>query len=339
MAYDQVYLEPNEQLYQTYLEETRKEINSEISTLIQKIANLKLNEKIVYVLQTQGKMLRPTLVLLSAQSVGANKEPLKKLALAIELLHEATLVHDDLLDDDNFRRNTVAVHAKWGIKDAVLVGDALASLSLNLAANYGTETSKVVSEACLLLCDGEYIDASTANAELTERDYFEKITKKSASLFRAATLCGAIAGKGSSVEKNALAEFGQNLGIAYQIRDDLSDITPLKEGTTPNVNDFQTLPFIHLNNAPDRKEKIFLQSSVLEKAENSSEQLTTPKKLYERLEDAGSLSYCNDKINDYLNRAVSVLEPLKSSVYKSYLIKMAESLRNPLLREHRKTNA
>ena len=228
MAYDLARLEWNELEYQTYLEGTRKEMDTEISSLFRKVANLRLNEKIVYVLQTQGKLLRPTLVLLSGQSVGADKEPLKKLALAIELLHEATLVHDDILDDDSFRRNAIAVHAKWGVKDAILVGDALASLSLNLAAEYGKEISKVVSQACLLLCDGECIDALMASAELSEGDYFEKIMKKSASLFRAATLCGAIAGGGSSLENDSLAEFGENFGIAYQIRDDLSDIISLK---------------------------------------------------------------------------------------------------------------
>ena len=197
MAYDCAHLELNELAYQTYLEETRKEMDTEIWSLIQKVANLKINEKIVYVLQTRGKMLRPILVLLSGQSVGSDKEPLKKLALAIELLHAATLVHDDILDNDIFRRNAVAVHAKWGVKDAILVGDALASLSVNLAADYGRDISKVVSQTCLLLCDGECIDALMAGAELSEQDYFEKIRKKSASLFRAATLCGAIAGGGS----------------------------------------------------------------------------------------------------------------------------------------------
>ena len=116
MAYNRVRLECDEAAYQTYLDGTRKELDSEISSLFQKVANLRLNEKIVYVLQTRGKMLRPALVLLSGQSVGSEKEPLKKLALAIELLHEATLVHDDILDNDIFRRNAVAVHAKWGVK-------------------------------------------------------------------------------------------------------------------------------------------------------------------------------------------------------------------------------
>ena len=93
-------------------------------------------------------------------------------------------------------------------------------------------------------------------------DYFEKITKKSASLFKAATLCGAIAGGGSPLENDSLAEFGENFGIAFQIRDDLSDIISLKEGATPNLNDLQTLPLIHMNNGKcfgKNLFKVFLQ--------------------------------------------------------------------------------
>ena len=294
----------------------------------ERVANLRLNEKIVYMLQTRGKLLRPTLVMLSGQSVGADKEPLKKLALSIELLHEATLVHDDILDNESFRRDAVAVHAKWGVRDAILVGDALASLSLNLAAEYDKEITKVVSQACLLLCDGEYLDALMASTELSELDYFEKITKKSASLFRAATLCGSIAGGGSSLENESLAEFGENFGMAFQIRDDLSDIFSLKEGVTPSLNDLQTLPLIHMNTVGYMGKKI-LQSFLSTKLENGLEQTITPEKLYECLENFGSISYCNNKINSYLNKAVTSLVPIKNSIYKSYLFKMAESLRTP----------
>lgn len=328
MAYDTVRLGWNELAYQKYLEETRKEMDSEISSLMSRIADLRLNEKIAYVLQTRGKLLRPTMVLLSGQSVGAYKESLKKLALAIELLHEATLVHDDILDGDSFRRNAVAVHAKWGVRDAILVGDALASLSVNVAAEYGKEISEIVSHACLLLCDGEYMDVSMARAGLSERDYLEKIMKKSASLFRTAARCGAVVGGGSSLESDALTEFGENFGIAYQIRDDLSDITSLREGVALSPNDFQTLPLIHMNSAAKSLEKNFLRSFLLE-AENGSERKFAPEKLYECLENAGSIAYCTDKMNGYLKRAVASLEPLKKSVYKSYIITMAESLRTP----------
>ena len=215
------------------------------------------------------------------------------------------------------------------LRDAILVGDALASLSLNLAADYDRDIVKVVSQACLLLCDGEYIDSLTASTELSERDYFEKIMKKSASLFSAATLCGSIAGSGSKLENDSLAEFGENFGIAYQIKDDLSDITSLRDGSTPNLNDLQTLPIIHINNAGNSSQKKLLQSFLSQKAENGSEGKISPEKIYECLENAGSIAYCNDKINSYLNKAVASLEPLRQSIYKSYLTRMAESMKMP----------
>ncbi len=327
MSYNSVGLELNERAYQTYLEETSKEMESEISSLSRKVADLRLSEKIVYVLRTRGKLLRPTFVLLSGQSVGAEKEPLKKLALAIELLHEATLVHDDILDNDNFRRNAVAVHARWGVKDAILVGDALASLSLNLAADYGREISKVISQACLLLCDGECIDALTPGTEMNESNYLEKITKKSASLFKAATLCGAIAGGGSPLESDGLAGFGENFGLAFQIRDDLADVSSLREGEAPNLNDLQTLPLIYMNSMANASEKRAFQSFLAEKPEDRSKRKVTPEKLFEFLENTGSISYSERKINSYIDRAVECLGPLKQSIYKSYLIEMADSIR------------
>jgi len=121
----------------------------------------------------------------------------------------------------------------------------------------------------------------------------------------------------------------KNLGIAFQIRDDLSDIVSLKKGAVPNPNDLQTLPLIHLNCSANSIEKNLLQSFISEKPANSSERKITPAKLYECLENAGSIDYCTDKINGYLNNAVASLEPLKKTVYKSYLVKMADSLRTP----------
>lgn len=303
----------DEEKYQAYLNKTREDLLSEISGLMPRINGLRLNEKISYALQSRGKLLRPTLVLLSGQSVGGNREFLKKLALSIELLHNATLVHDDILDNDHFRRDTLAVHSKWGVRSAILVGDALASLSLNLSAEYDEEVSKVVSQGCLLLCDGEYMDACEETNQVSEQNYLEKIKKKCASLFKVAAQCGAIAGGGTASEVESLAKFGENYGMAYQISDDLSDIGSLKEGLVPSQNDLQTLPFIHLCEATGKRENNFHDLS--------------PENLYEVLENFGCIGYCFNKAKDYLNSAVENLGHLRDTVYKSYLIKMADDLR------------
>lgn len=298
--------------YQTYIKETREELFSEVTNLFSSISGLRLSEKINYALQTRGKLLRPTLVVLSGQSVGGNRAHLKNLALTIELLHNATLVHDDILDNDNFRRDTLAVYSKWGVRSAILVGDALASLSFNLSTEYGKEISKIVSQACLSLCDGEYMDAAETTNEASEQYYLEKIRKKTASLFKASTQCGAIAGGGSASEIVSLAKFGENYGMAYQISDDLSDIASLKDGLVPGPYDFQTLPFIHLYESTGKREKAFQDSS--------------PEHLYEILWNSKSLSYCLDKTKEYLNKAIDNLEHLRGSVYKFYLIEMVDKL-------------
>jgi geranylgeranyl pyrophosphate synthase len=302
----------DEEKYQTYLKEAREELFSEVSNLLSRINYLRLSEKIIYALQTRGKLLRPTLVLLSGQSVGGNRELLKRLALAIELLHNATLVHDDILDNDHFRRDVPAVYSKWGVRSAILVGNALASLSLNLSAEYGEEISKIISQTCLSLCDGEYMDAAEITNEASEHYYLEKISKKTASLFKAAAQCGSIAGGGTASEIVSLAKFGENYGIAYQISDDLSDIASLKDGLVPGQNDFQTLPFIHLYESTGKRENAFQDLS--------------PEQLYELLGNSNCLRYCLDKTKEYLNKAVASLEHLRGSAYKFYLVKMVGNL-------------
>jgi geranylgeranyl pyrophosphate synthase len=229
MRVPKAYVIPDRKMFQSYVENTKQLVESELSNLVSRIADLRIHEKMKYALLSRRKRLRPVMVILSAQSVGGNREDVMSLALAIELLHTATLVHDDILDQDKFRRDVPAVHEKWSINDAILVGDAMISLAINLTADYGREIMKIASETGLALCDGEYMDVSTTSTEISENEYLEKIRKKSASLFKTATQCGTIAGGGSDLEVKCLADFGEHFGMAYQLSDDLSDITSLRE--------------------------------------------------------------------------------------------------------------
>jgi octaprenyl-diphosphate synthase len=315
--------------YDRYLEEARRFVDIEITDLLPRLAALRLYERVVYVLKTQGKRLRPVLVMLSAQSVGGQIELVKKLALSIELLHAATLIHDDILDQDLFRRNAPTINAKWGVRDAVLVGDALASLSIDLTADYGKKIVKIMSQTCLLLSDGEYMDVENAHRRLRESDYVETIKRKSASLFKAATQCGAIAANATRDEIDALAKFGENFGLAYQIKDDLSDAATLGNAIPQDINEFRaTLPIIHFCESvePNVREEFFEAIAKL-KSRDRLENEQTLKKLRRNLGSTGSIGYCIHKINQYLDEAVGSLEPLRESVYKGHLVQMAESLR------------
>jgi octaprenyl-diphosphate synthase len=329
MANEQVEIISDKDGYGSYLEEARRFVDDEITGLLPQLTDLGLGEKIAYILQTQGKRLRPVLVMLSAQSVGGQIEPVKKLALAIELLHAATLIHDDVLDQDVFRRNAPTINAKWGVRDAVLVGDALASLSITLSADYGKDITKIMSQTCLLLSDGEYMDVENAHKNLRESDYLETIKRKSASLFKAATQCGAIAAGASRDEVDALAEFGENFGLAYQIKDDLSDVTALENAIPQDINEFRaTLPIIHFcKSAMPNVRQLFFETVAAIKSQNPAEKTALVNRLHRDLESAGSLSYCADRINHYVDKAVASLKPLKESVYKAHIIQMADSLR------------
>jgi octaprenyl-diphosphate synthase len=329
MPNKQVEVVYNKSGYGTYLEEARRLVDHEISSLLPKIADLELCERIRYVLQTRGKRLRPVLVMLSAQSVGGYIETVKKLALSIELLHAATLIHDDILDQDLFRRNAPTVNAKWGVRDAVLVGDALASLSINLTADYGKDIIKIMSQTCLLLSDGEYMDVENAHKRPRENDYLETIKRKSASLFKAATQCGAIAAGASRNEIDALAAFGEYFGLAYQIKDDLSDVTALENALPQDINEFRaTLPIIHFCEfmEPDAREAFF-KAIVSVKAKSHAEKETFLDRLHKTLESTGAIRYCTVKVNRYIDNAIASLEPVKESVYKAHLVQMIDSLR------------
>jgi octaprenyl-diphosphate synthase len=329
---------PNEQFeiifdknrYDAYLKEARSLVDHEIKYLMPKLTNLSLCGKIGYILQTRGKRLRPIMVMLGTQSMGGQIEPVKKLALAIELLHAATLIHDDVLDQDIFRRNAPTINAKWGVRDAILVGDSLASLSINLTADYGKDIVKIMSGTCLLLSDGEYMDVEYAKEELlSESDYIETIRRKSASLFKAATQCGAIAANANNDEIDALAKFGENFGLAYQIKDDLSDMTALENGIPQDINEFRaTLPIIHFCKSVDpNTREAFFEAVVAAKSQGSAEKATLLDKLQRNLESTGSLRYCVDKINQYVDKAAASLEQIRESVYKAYLVQMAGSLK------------
>ena len=318
-----------EEDYLTYIENARRIIDRDISQIMSMVTDFGLCEKIKYVLRTQGKRLRPIMVLLSAQSVGGQVETVRKLALAIEMLHMASLIHDDILDQDIVRRNELTVNTKWGIRDAVLIGDALASLSFYLSADYENEIMKIISQTSVKLSDGEYLDVKESIDKRKERDYIETIRKKSASLFKTSTQCGAIAAEAKRNEIDALSEFGENFGLAYQIKDDLLDIAPIKDDLPQDIKMLRaTLPIIHLFESakPELKEKLF-QAITAINTQNSNEKENTINMLRENLKSTGSLRYCADKIDQYVTNAIASLEALKESTFKGYLIEMANSLK------------
>ncbi len=320
----------DEKAFRFYLENTKKLVESELPNLISRNADLRLIEKIEYTLLSHGKRFRPLMVILSAQSVGANREDVMALAIGIELLHIATLVHDDILDQNKFRRDKPTAHEKWSVNDAILIGDALIALAINLLADYGKKLMKIASETGLALCDGEYMDVSMTSIKMSENEYLEKIRKKSASLFQAATQCGAIAGGGSDLEVKCLADFGEHIGIAYQISDDLSDIFSSRDGVPKDLRKRRiSLPLIHLYEESSLVERKNLFNNLQNVAtEDGALKNVAIARILQNLETKGSLDYCRKKVNEYVDRSIADIQRLRESDFKFYLSQIAKLLKH-----------
>jgi geranylgeranyl pyrophosphate synthase len=300
---------------QSYLLENKKLVESSLENLLEKTSEEELRPLLESALLTKGKRLRPILVILSAQSVGGNPDKVMQLALAFELLHTATLVHDDIIDQDETRRGTKTLYSQWSTEGAILAGDALIALAINVAADYGPRIMKILSNIGLELCEGEYVDATLSLTKATEQKYFTKIEKKSASLFKGAAHCGALAVGGGSLEIEALTRFGEYFGMAYQVNDDLEDLLNRNQISRDLKNGNVTLPLLFMYQHGDKTSRNLLTENF----GNRSVTEPTAEKLRTELDKIGAFSYCRGKLAEYSNQAHLSLKEVKDSVFKNYL--------------------
>lgn len=182
-----------------------------------------LKNAVFHLLNVSGKLLRPTLVFVGAESVGLNSMKFVDLALAIEYLHTASLIHDDIVDKDRTRRGVDAVHVKYGMENAILAADALIARAVALSAPYGENVVRKISEAAFAMSDGESMDFCTqrSNVEMSIQNYTEIAKKKTASLISTSISIAAVSEKLSAEVSGKLARVGELLGIGFQIRDDV----------------------------------------------------------------------------------------------------------------------
>ena len=214
-----------------------------------------LNEVLGYVKKRNGKMMRPILVMLMAKLFGTQvNEAAQHAALSLELLHTASLIHDDVVDDSDKRRGQSSVNALYDNKVSILVGDYMLATSLKHAATTGhLDLVNLVARLGQNLSEGEIIQlANTSNQDFSEDIYFEVIKKKTAALFTASTESGAIAAGASPQETALAAQIGEMIGIAFQIKDDIFDYFDSPEVGKPSGNDMLegklTLPALYVLN-------------------------------------------------------------------------------------------
>jgi octaprenyl-diphosphate synthase len=274
-------------------------------------SNTPLLDKITqYIIKSKGKQMRPMFVFLTAKLVGKVTDSTYNAATLIELLHTATLVHDDVVDDSNERRGFFSVNALWKNKIAVLVGDYLLSRGLMLSAdNNEFELLKVVSNAVREMSEGELLQIEKARKlNITEEVYFDIIRQKTASLLASCCVSGALSAGASKVQLEQMKLFGEYTGIAFQIKDDLFDYGNGEETGKPTGIDIKerklTLPIIYtLNNSSD-VDKRWIINTIKNKNENSKE----VNKLIDFVKKSGGISYTKIKMLEYKQKALDILK-------------------------------
>ncbi|MBP6624100.1 MAG: polyprenyl synthetase family protein [Chitinophagaceae bacterium] len=307
-----------------YLKIEFKEFENTFNKAVESKVSL-LDKIMKYIVKSKGKQLRPMFVLLSAKLCGQINEMTYRAASLIELLHTATLVHDDVVDDANKRRSFFSINALWKNKIAVLVGDYLLSKGLLLSLSHKDfRILEIIANAVKEMAEGELLQVEKARKlDITEDVYFEIIKGKTASLISSA--CGAGAYSGSQNEENTsiMKQFGEKVGIAFQIRDDLFDYGKEDVGK-PTGNDIKekkmTLPIIYtLNNCNTQtKEKI------IHIFKNPEKKKTEIQFIIDTVVQHGGIKYAENKMNETILEAYALLDYFPENEAKSHLKKLVE---------------
>jgi octaprenyl-diphosphate synthase len=277
-----------------------------------------------YIIRRKGKQMRPMFVFLSAEVSGGVKEATYTAASLIELLHTATLVHDDVVDDSNMRRGFFSINALWKNKVAVLVGDFLLAKGLLLALdNNEFDLLRIVSDATREMSEGELLQIEKSRKlDVNEEIYFEIIRKKTASLIASCCAAGASSAGATTGLTSRMKLFGEKVGIAFQIKDDLFDYDNSEKTGKPNGIDIKekkmTLPLIYLLNNTSWAEK----RKIIHIIRNHNTNPEKVKYVIDRVNESGGIDYSRKKMEAYHQQALDILSELDESEAKISLIKL-----------------
>lgn len=283
-----------------------------------------LNNVIHYIVKRKGKQMRPMFVFLSANLFAPTNDSTFRAASLIELLHTATLVHDDVVDDSNIRRGFFSLNALWKNKIAVLVGDYLLSTGLQLAVNKNEfQLLKVVSEAVQRMSEGELLQMEKARKmDIDEATYFTIIEHKTAALIAACCQAGALSAGADDESVKSMKKFGHHVGIAFQIKDDLFDYgdgVGLGKPTGIDIKERKiTLPLIHAISTAQPSDRKWLVKTVKHHHNN-------PKKVKEVVEfvlQTDGIQRAMDAMNEHKTAALNILNNFEPSPAKNALVEL-----------------
>ncbi len=275
-------------------------------------SNVALLDKIMfYIVQRKGKQMRPIFVFLSAKAAGGTTEATYNAASLVELLHTATLVHDDVVDESLERRGFFSINALWKNKIAVLVGDYLLSQGLLLAVN-NNEFSllRILSRAVKEMSEGELMQIEKARKlDIQEAIYFEIIRQKTASLIAAACEAGAVSAGVTPEVSEQFRIFGEKVGIAFQIKDDLFDYGTQDVGKPLGIDIKEkkmTLPLIYALQNTDKTQK----RHIINLIKNHSKDQKSVKEVIQFVHESGGLKYAEAKMMEYCDQAITMIRTL-----------------------------
>lgn len=286
---------------------------------------LLLDKIMSYIVKRKGKQMRPMFVFLSAGTCGGINESTFRGASLIELLHTATLVHDDVVDEANYRRGFFSVNALWKNKVAVLVGDFLLSRGLILSVeNKDFHLLRIVSEAVKEMSEGELLQIEKSRQlDITEDIYFEIIRQKTASLIASCCAVGASSSGTDEVTVNKMRTFGEKIGMAFQIKDDLFDYGEMEIGKPVGIDIKEkkmTLPLIYALSKSGWMEKRKIISIV----KNESDKPRKVKEVIEYVKKSGGLQYAIETMNKFHGEAVELVNNFPDSQYKTSLLQLVQ---------------
>jgi len=307
-------------LYNNILKEL-EEVEEKLK-LFSRSPNKLVSEVSTYLFQKSGKRIRPALLLLCSKLLGYKGKENILLSALVETIHTASLIHDDIIDNSDVRRGKESVHAKWGPNITVLLGDYLyiKALGLSLHSKH-RQIIQILTSISARMIEGELSEYYiSGNLDVNEEDYLDIINKKTASLFSASCQIGGILGKASKREENLLIEYGNNLGMSFQIIDDLLDFTGdekiLGKPILSDLNEGRlTLPLIYTlkNDGKDNRKRIsdFLSQKNLQKK--------PIKEILKIVKSNGALDYTKKKAEEFSLKSRKIISQFPKSIYRDAL--------------------
>lgn len=308
------------------LDEIRKPIEKEIEVFEEKFkqsmrSSTPLLDRIThYIVKRKGKQIRPMFVFFAANVCGGINESTYRGAALVELLHTASLVHDDVVDDAYERRGMFSINALWKNKIAVLVGDFLLAKGLLLSVeNNDHNLLKIVSDAVKQMSEGELLQIEKVRKlDIDEQIYYDVIRQKTASLIASCCACGAASAGGNEELIQRMKLFGEHVGMAFQIKDDLLDFSDENTGKQKGIDIKEkkiTLPLIFAMKKVDKKRKSYI-AGLIKNHSNNSEKV---KEVIEFVKENGGLEYAAKKMMEFQEKAFGLLDQLEESPSKTSL--------------------